>query len=145
VPGFFPDNPAGMKFRYSRTIHFSDTDAAGVVYFARYFSICHEAYEEALLEAGIVLNRFFGDEGIIIPISHANSNFLRPLRCGDQIEVELVAERLKESEFALNYTIWTPAPARKAAATARTHHVCIDSATRRRRPLPPPLAAWIES
>ena len=42
-----------MSFAYSRTIHFADTDAAGVVYFARYLSICHEAYEEALAAAGI--------------------------------------------------------------------------------------------
>jgi len=34
-----------MTFAYDRKIHFADTDSAGVVYFARLLSICHEAYE----------------------------------------------------------------------------------------------------
>ena len=37
-----------MPFAYLRTIHFPDTDAAGVVFFPNYFAMCHEAYEEAL-------------------------------------------------------------------------------------------------
>lgn len=134
-----------MPFTYHRRVHFADTDAAGVVYFARYFSICHEAYEEALLQAGIDLNRFFGDEGVILPVSHATSNFLRPLHCGEAIEVEFSAELLKENEFALDYTIFRAGPARKAAAKVRTRHVCIDSATRRRRPLPEKIAAWMKA
>ena len=41
-----------MPFTYERTIHFADTDAAGVVFFANYLRLCHEAYEEALAAAG---------------------------------------------------------------------------------------------
>ncbi len=44
---------------YYRTIHFSDTDAAGVVYFSTLLSICHEAYENSLQVAGIELKTFF--------------------------------------------------------------------------------------
>lgn len=134
-----------MSFTYSRTIHFSDTDAAGVVYFANYLSICHEAYEEALVAAGIELNRFFGDEGIIIPISHARSDFLRPLQCGDRIEIEVKPALLKPDTFSTHYRIFRTAPARKIAAEVRTDHVCIDSTTRRRCPLPAAFTAWIEA
>ena len=44
-----------MPFEYQRTVHFADTDAAGVVFFANYLAICHEAYEESLGAAGIGL------------------------------------------------------------------------------------------
>ena len=37
-----------MPFSYSRSVRFADTDAAGVVFFANYLALCHEAYEEAL-------------------------------------------------------------------------------------------------
>lgn len=132
-----------MEFTYSRRIRFSDTDAAGVVYFANYLSICHEAYEEALLESGIELNRFFDDEGVIIPIARASSDFLRPLACGDMTEVELSGQLIKESEFELHYRIFLPGPPRKIAAEASTRHVCIDSSSRRRTPLPRLLSQWI--
>ena len=46
-----------MTFTYSRQIYLSDTDAAGVVYFAKGLEICHQAYEESLAEAGISLNQ----------------------------------------------------------------------------------------
>ncbi|MBD2021122.1 1,4-dihydroxy-2-naphthoyl-CoA hydrolase, partial [Leptolyngbya sp. FACHB-36] len=44
-----------MPFVYSRTVRFSDTDAAGVVYFASALSICHEAYEASLAAVGVDL------------------------------------------------------------------------------------------
>lgn len=45
-----------MSFAYSRHIHFRDTDAAGVVFFANYLALCHEAYEEALAAAGLEIS-----------------------------------------------------------------------------------------
>lgn len=132
-----------MQFTYSRKIRFADTDAAGVVYFANILSICHEAYEEALLHAGIELNRFFGDEGVVIPISHARSDFLRPLQCGDTVEVEISSTRECETGFLLHYELFLCGPPRKLAARARTEHVCIDLKTRRRRPFPDNLSSWI--
>ena len=76
-----------MPFVYQRTIHFADTDAAGVVYFANYLSICHEAYEEALANAGVDLKTFFSDNGIMIPVAKSTADYLRPLMCGDKISV----------------------------------------------------------
>lgn len=133
-----------MDFIYSRRIRFSDTDAAGVVYFANYLSICHEAYEEALLASGIELNRYFGDEGIIIPVSHTRSDFLRPLQCGHTIDVELSTELVKADTFSTNYKVFLTSPVRKLAAQARIDHVCIDATTRRRRPLPETFSSWVQ-
>lgn len=134
-----------MKHTYSRRIHFSDTDAAGVTYFANYLSICHEAYEEALAAAGIELKQFFGDEGIIIPISNARADFLRPLPCGAQVEVEVNPQQVKEDTFFIDYYIYLLGTTRKPAAQAKTAHVCLDAASRKRTPLPEKLVEWIKS
>lgn len=134
-----------MAFSYARTIHFPDTDAAGVVFFARYLSICHEAYEEALAAAGIPLATFFADHGVLIPIAKSEASYLRPLLCGDKIRVDLTATRLTENSFALDYVLWKTGTADKRAAVARTEHVCISSATRERQPLPPAISAWLEA
>lgn len=136
----------GSLFIYRRTIHFSDTDAAGVVFFARYLSIMHEAYEEALAAAGIPLASFFADNGVIIPIAKSEASYLRPLHCGDRVEVEIRPERLSDHSFALDATIWKPVgETRKRAAVVRTEHVCIDSAKRERLALPTALAAWVDA
>jgi 1,4-dihydroxy-2-naphthoyl-CoA hydrolase len=135
----------GVSFSYHRTIHFPDTDAAGVVYFARYLSICHEGYEEALAAAGVELQTFFGEHGVVVPISRTEASYLRPLRCGDRIRVELTPARLSEHSFAIEYVMWKQTSAgEKRAAVARTEHVCITHAARERATLPAPISRWIE-
>ncbi len=134
-----------MVFNYARTVHFPDTDAAGVVFFARYLFICHEAYEESLAAAGIPLATFFSDHGVVIPIAKSEATYLRPLVCGDKLRVEVTPSRLSENSFALNYVIWKNGTADKRAAVARTEHVCISSTTRERLPLPAALAAWLDA
>lgn len=133
-----------MNFTYSRRVRFPDTDAAGVVYFANYLSICHEAYEEALADRDIELKRLFNDSGVMIPIAQAHCDYLRPLQCGDSLEVEVSPELVKESEFKLNHKIFIVGSVRKLAATAQTTHVCIDATTRRRTALPANFLAWVD-
>lgn len=134
-----------VPFSYQRTIHFADTDAAGVVYFARYLSICHEAYEEALATAGIELATFFADHAVILPVSRSEASYLRPLACGDRIRVELTPVRASEHGFSIDYIVMkTVGAGEKRAALARTEHVCITRATRERAALPAALAAWVD-
>jgi 1,4-dihydroxy-2-naphthoyl-CoA hydrolase len=145
-----PPQNLPMPFAYARTVHFADTDAAGVVFFARYLAICHEAYEESLAAAGLPLATFFTDHGVVVPVAKSECSYLRPLLCGDRLRVEVAPCRLSENTFALEFTIWKlPAPGsaapEKRAAVARTEHVCIDSASRERRPFAPALASWIDA
>lgn len=134
-----------MPFTYSRTIHFPDTDAAGVVFFPNYLAICHEAYEEALAEAGINVRAFFSDTGVAVPVSKSNADYLRPLYCGDKIRVVVKPSALTENTYAIDYELMRIHPTEKLAAQVRTSHVCIDTRTRERTPLPPALAAWVKA
>ena len=84
-------------FSYQRTIHFSDTDAAGVVFFARYLAIAHEAYEEALGAHGLPLAQFFKDTGFVIPIAKSEASYLRPLETGERIRVVDVTSRVERA------------------------------------------------
>ncbi|MDR2676148.1 MAG: acyl-CoA thioesterase [Opitutaceae bacterium] len=137
-----------MPFTYHRTIHFSDTDAAGVVYFANYLSICHEAYEEALAAAGADLARFFSDGGVLIPVSQSSADYLRPLVCGDKVAVSVKPSALAPDSFAIDYEVTRFARAgapSKLAAKVRTRHVCIRAADRTRQPLPDAIANWVSA
>jgi 1,4-dihydroxy-2-naphthoyl-CoA hydrolase len=134
---------ASMPFAYPRTVHFADTDAAGVVFFANYLAICHEAYEESLPAAGIDLKSFFSDNGIVIPIAKSEAEYLRPLSCGDKLSVSVLPRAISENSYEIRYEITRLGSPSKCAARVRTEHVCIDSATRARTPFPKKLSDWI--
>ena len=112
-----------MPFTYSRTVRFADTDAAGIVYFANYLSLCHEAYEESLAAGGIDLGAFFRDPGLIVPIAKSEA----------------------EHSYTTRYEIHRLGRPEKLAARIRLEHVASSPAKRERVPLPPALVAWLES
>ncbi len=134
-----------MPFTYDRTVRLADTDAAGVVFFARTLSICHEAYEAALAAAGVDLNELLGAKGIVVPISRSEADYKRPLRPGDTLRVSVTPELVSDHSFAIRFEITKLGPPTKLAASVRTEHVCTAPAKRERAPLPPALAAWVRA
>lgn len=134
-----------MPFIYERTVRLADTDAAGVVYFARTLSICHEAYEAALAAGGIDLNSLLGANGIVVPISRSEADYKRPLRPGDKLQVSVTPKLTSDHSFSLSYEVTKLGPPVKIAASVRTEHVCTAPAKRERAPLPPALLAWVQA
>jgi 1,4-dihydroxy-2-naphthoyl-CoA hydrolase len=141
-----------MAFIYSRTIHFQETDAAGVVYFANLLALCHEAYEASLAEAGVDLRQFFSSGGeVAVPVAHAAVDFHQPLYCGDAIAITLTPRQLNPQSFEITYVITLQDPAEgpdlepsRPLAQALTRHVCISLRDRRRQVLTSSLVGWIE-
>jgi 1,4-dihydroxy-2-naphthoyl-CoA hydrolase len=138
-----------MTFIHRRTIRFQDTDAAGVVYFANVLSICHEAYEASLANAGINLNKFFTHPEFALPIIHATVDFRRPMFCGEEYEIHVKPSPLSASKFEISYSILLPKVPEevlvdpKASAQAATVHLCINPATRDRIDLPAEMIHWL--
>jgi 1,4-dihydroxy-2-naphthoyl-CoA hydrolase len=133
-----------MPFVYQRTVRFSDTDAAGVVYFANVLAICHEAYEASLAAVGIDLRVFFSGVEVAFPIAHASVDFFRPLVCGDRLEIHLTPKLLQDSEFEIAYAVFWEGKLERSVSHAWTRHVCIDPATRKRQTLPTTISQWLE-
>ena len=73
---------------FSRPVRFEEIDAAGIVFFARYLHICHDAMEAvfAPLPGGycaLITQRRIG-----FPAVHTDCEFVAPLRYGDVVRVE---------------------------------------------------------
>jgi 1,4-dihydroxy-2-naphthoyl-CoA hydrolase len=132
-----------MRFTYYRTIRLSDTDAAGVIYFAQLLSICHEAYEASLETVDIDLRTFFNNSSIAIPIVHGSVDFLRPIFCGDRLAIHLFSRQLTENEFEIDYLIHSRSCGAECLAKAKTRHVCIDPMARCRTLLPESMVRWL--
>jgi 1,4-dihydroxy-2-naphthoyl-CoA hydrolase len=132
-----------MTFTYDRTVRFGDTDAAGVVYFANVLSICHEAYEAALIAAGIDARSFFGGQELAVPIVHGEVDFHQPMRCGDRLVVQVSPVMTAASEFEVRYVVFL-AGRDRPVSRGLTRHVCIDVKTRKRILIPAMVKQWIE-
>jgi len=132
-------------FIYHRTVHFQDTDAAGVVYFANGLSLCHEAYEAALAAAGIDIKAFFRGDAIAVPITHASIDFFKPMFCGDRLAIRLTPSLLTPASFQIEYQIFFDKDfdEKNAIAKAITKHTCIDTSTRKRCNLSHELLKWL--
>ncbi|MEC4985343.1 MAG: thioesterase family protein [Oscillatoria sp. PMC 1068.18] len=133
-----------MSFTYSRTIRLSDTDAAGVVYFANVLTICHEAYEESLAKTGINLKSFVGNSETAVPVVHSSVDFFRPLFCGDQLLITLTPRQISLNEFEIYYHILANLSRQEQVAKAHTRHVCINPGSRKRINLPDTLVNWLK-
>ncbi len=134
-----------MSFIYHRTVRLSDTDAAGVVYFTRLLSMCHEAYEESIAVAGINLKEFFNNSSTAIPIVRAEVNFFNPIFSGDKLLINLIPQCLSNKEFEIAYQIFTASSSQECLAKANTKHVCINPQSRIKIQLPVEIIQWLET
>ncbi len=129
-----------------RTVRFGDTDAAGVMHFARLLVWCHEAYEESLERFGIAVASIFptptAAPTVALPIVHCRADFRRPLVCGDPLTIQLEPRRIEPSSFAVTYTFRS---AGEPVARGLTRHLAIAAETRQRCPLPAALNRWLEA
>jgi YbgC/YbaW family acyl-CoA thioester hydrolase len=91
-----------MTFKTKRRINFFDCDPAGIMFYGNAFFLAHSAYEELLASAG--LTGYWINDNYIVPIIKADTDYLKPLRPGDEVEIEVRVSNLKERSFELTCT-----------------------------------------
>lgn len=129
-----------MQRTYSTRVSLGDTDAAGILFFARLFEMVQRAFEGFLADRGLPIERCL-DDGILAPVVHAEADFRAPLRLGDVITIEATVESIGDSSVRMAYVVQTSAGAH--AAEALVVHVCVGS-DGRSVPVPPRLRAALE-
>ncbi len=112
-------------FRYKTKIRLYDTDAAGILFFANQFRLVEEAYEAFLEDNGILIKDFLNKSDFIVPIVHADSDFLSPLRPGDKITIEIDLIRMGKTSFTLGHKILKNK--NTLCGKGSTVHVCVSS------------------
>ena len=129
-----------MTFEYERPVRFEDVDAAGIVFFARFFNVCHEAMEAffAPLDGGYA--RLITERKIGVPAVKVEAEYTAPLRYGDVIVIEVHATQIGRSSATLRYAFRRRAD---GVAVAVIHHkvVCCDLRTVTSIPLPDDMRA----
>ena len=93
------------------------------MFFSRAFEFCHSAYEEWV--AGFNLNNnYFNHPEIAVPLIHTEADYLKPIKPGETITIEIKVEKIGGSSFTLNYTIYNSI--NEKAAAVKTAHVFVN-------------------
>ena len=131
-----------------RTVHFGETDAAGVVHFLQLFKWCHEAWEESLKKYGIALKDIFptnqvnvGEHDIALPVVHCEANYFKPLYVGDFINIELFPEKRNDSSFKLRFKFKKDG---EQIGMTNIKHISINPITREKCLLYRQINLWLE-
>ena len=87
----------GGMFRTKRIVEFGDTDMAGIVHFAKFFTYMESAEHAFLRSLGFSVVMEWEGVRIGVPRVAASCDYLRPVRFEDEIEVVVSVKKLGRS------------------------------------------------
>ena len=122
----------------------ADTDAAGVVYFSRAFDLAHRCYEDMMEARGLPLKDVLATGRYALPIVAASAELSRPMRLGEELDVEVQTEEVGERSYRLAYRLRGPQTSERLGAAVATTHVAVDLATGKVMPLPAEVRAVLD-
>jgi 1,4-dihydroxy-2-naphthoyl-CoA hydrolase len=111
-----------MSF-YKIKINFFDCDPAGILFYARIFQICHSAYE-SLVSSFSLNENYWDNEDYVVPILSSEAKYLKPIKYGETVSVDLKVIQLRKSSFELEYSCKNENG--DICARVKTIHVFVD-------------------
>jgi len=133
-----------------RPVRFEEVDAAGILFFARYFEYAHEAMERFFGALGPAADGLAAYPDLItrrrigFPAVHLAMDCTAPLRYGDVARIDTTVAKVGRTSCAFRYLVTR---AKDAVVTARIDHVVVstDLVTMTKIPLPPEIRALLEA
>jgi 4-hydroxybenzoyl-CoA thioesterase len=92
-----------MSSKFERQIAWGDCDAAGIVYFPRYFYWMDTAFQTMLGRAGMSHRSLIETYGVNIPIVDAGAKFFSSATYDDQLSVDANIVHWGNSSFKVGY------------------------------------------
>ncbi|MCB1058879.1 MAG: acyl-CoA thioesterase [Calditrichaeota bacterium] len=121
-------------FLFPYTIALHDSDAAGIIFSANLFRICHEAYEAMMAELGYSIGRLLKERPFGLPLVHLDGDFIQRSRVGDHITIEVRVVEMNRSSYRVEYTLKNPDGS--TCARAATVHVAVETKGYKSIPIP---------
>ena len=107
-------------------VRYAETDQMGIVYYAHYF-VWFEVARGDLLRARGWTYREMEDTGVLLPVTEAACEYLRPARYDDEIEVRTEGSLLSPVRMTFTYEVRVRSGGRDdLAASGRTLHAAVD-------------------
>jgi len=134
-----------MAFRSQLKVRFGDIDHAGIVYYPRFLHYFHVALEEFFgQELAIDYPVLIDAHRIGLPTVHLETDFSRPLRYGDSIEVEVRVINFGRTSITFGYRVFKEG---EVEPCIKGHNVtvCLDMKTYTKRDIPDWLRQRLEA
>jgi len=95
-----------MAYTSVQKIRFDDVDGAGIVYYPRYFHLCHAAFEDFFdAAAPFSYPELISKKRLGFPTVHIEADFKAPLSYGDTAIVTLAVKKIGTSSVTAQYEI----------------------------------------
>ena len=91
-----------------RLVRFGHCDAAGIVYFPRYYDLLNGVVEDWWDHLGLPWSALIGQRRIGMPTAQLDASFVAPSRLGEQLRFELRVLRLGRSSLQLEHQVVGP-------------------------------------
>jgi len=124
-----------MTFTARIPARFGHSDPAGIVYYPRYLHYCHCAFEDFFASEGKPYYDVLMKEGHGWPTVHVETSFLRPLRFGQELCIDVSVKKLGNTSAVFAYRGYIdgePEDVMRAQITV----VCVSFEDFKPRPIP---------
>jgi len=123
------------EFTHRRKVRLQDTDATGVLYFPEQLKMALEAFEDFLIHHQLPLRKLIEDSPYLLPVVHAEADYLAPVMVGDELDIHLTVEAVGTKSVTLIYR-FVDTKRKIDVGTAKIIHVAVDKQTRQSVPIP---------
>lgn len=95
-----------MSFMTRRKVRFAHVDAAGIVFYPRYFEMLNSAVEDWFaVGLGVDFAQLHLTRGLGVPTVSLDSRFAAPSRLGDELDITIEVKSVGRSSCAVAYTV----------------------------------------
>ena len=92
-------------FEWNTIVDFADTDAGGVVYYARYLEWAERARASLLRDCGLS-NQHLWQQGLVLIVTRVEMDFKQSARLDEEIRLETSVSKIKGVRIILNQNIY---------------------------------------
>lgn len=95
-----------MSFTTRSKVRFAHVDAAGIVFYPRYFEMLNGAVEDWFVEGlGVDFAELHLTRGLGVPTVSLDSRFAAPSHLGDELDITIEVKSIGRSSCAVAYTV----------------------------------------
>ncbi|MFX4262749.1 acyl-CoA thioesterase [Pelotomaculum propionicicum] len=116
----------GISNRQELEVRWGDCDAAGIVYYAKYFDLFTDGRVALLKKINIPYQSFFHNRNIVVVAVEATCRYRKSLFPEERYFLSTTLSRLSRTRMVFDYTI-TSAENELLVAEGRTVHAFVDS------------------
>jgi 4-hydroxybenzoyl-CoA thioesterase len=92
--------------KYHFKVRWAETDAAGIVFFANFYTWMDEATTHLFKTIGYSLPELYELERIAIPLLETKCQHKSPLKFGDEVTILSVITELRDKVFTINHSFY---------------------------------------